>query len=946
MSARRLRRRWSHLVRGFVLVLLFSTAGGAQIPETITYQGRLTGQGAPAPGTHTMTFKIYDKTSPPNPQFVLLWAEMQSVTVDQQGQFSVELGSVTAFDSVTPPLTFDAPYFLGIEVGTDGEMVPRLPFTSVGYALNSVHAQNAENAKNAEKAQNAENATKAENAKNAEKADTVADGSITEASLSPTMCNAGEVLRKMATGWACNLAVGPAGPTGPTGPTGMTGPTGPTGPRGPGSGDFQHIAIVTLGLRDGSPIPPGLYTNPVTAMNEVGTWCVEPAVEKRCLLQILPGVYDIGVSALVLQPFVTVAGSGQNATTVRGSGGPGPVGSTKAVVFGADNAELRSLTIEGTSPADAAIVNPATPATTGATYRDVSVIGLLIPQAVLNIGSSPVLKDVTIVAEPVGIANNSSTPSLTDVTIAVTGSALDPGPVGMSSTSSGDVAPAGTPADGVPLASARVRMTNVTVRVSGGANSVGLLNSNSHIELANSRIEVSSAQPAVGNAHGVDGSGSRITMTDTLMRVEGDSNSEGIATTDSYVTVSHSGITVKGGKAAVEVAGTQGFLVVDDSELVNSGTANSVIINSGLPASLALLGETKVVGSVPLGKLTCVDVYDGVTYQPVTCTTSTPTPSPSRTRSATPTATHTPSRTPTPTRTPTVTTTPTRTFTPTNTRTFTPTPTPTRTLTSTATLPATNTVTPTRTHTFTPTLSPTQTPTKTPTPTRTSTATRTPTATPTPTATCPFDIDLPISVVISTGRNAVPIGNSDQVWSLIAAPPGTTGFSSPGPATVIASNAAWATLPDTQWISANTGCANTTTTDCPGGLYSYQLCWEQCGALASSPLLQILADNTATVSLDRSPLTTSPATIGFTTPATILGFTPGPGPHTLQVDVHNNPFSGGGGTATGMDLSGTLSGYVRIVPCQVTPSMFTATPTPTRTRTPTPTNTSITNPTE
>jgi len=192
----------------------------------------------------------------------------------------------------------------------------------------------------------------------------------------------------------------------------------------------------------------------------------------------------------------------------------------------------------------------------------------------------------------------------------------------------------------------------------------------------------------------------------------------------------------------------------------------------------------------------------------------------------------------------------------------------------------------------------------------------------------------------------VPIGNSDQVWSLIAAPPGTTGFSSPGPATVITSNAGWTTLSDTQWISANTGCTNTTTTDCPSGLYSYQLCWEQCGPLAFSPLLQILADDTATVSLDPDTLTTIPTNhINFTDPETILGFTPGTGLHTLQVDVHNDPSSGGGGTATGMDLSGILSGYVRIVPCQVTPSTFTATPTPTPTRTSTPTKTSITNPT-
>lgn len=219
--------------------------------------------------------------------------------------------------------------------------------------------------------------------------------------------------------------------------------------------------------------------------------------------------------------------------------------------------------------------------------------------------------------------------------------------------------------------------------------------------------------------------------------------------------------------------------------------------------------------------------------------------------------------------------------------------------------------TPIRTPAATPTFAPSATPTATPTPV----VTPTPSGPPTPTPTC----GEPLSVIISTGKNAVPIGSSDQVWSMIAAPPGTTGFSSPGSATVIASNAGWTTLPNTQWISANTGCADTITTACPGGLYSYQLCWDQCGPLASSPLLQILADNTATVSLDGTPLTTLPATIGFTIPATILGFTPGPGLHTLQVDVHNNAFSGGAGTATGMDLSGVLNGSVRIVPCPGAP---------------------------
>ena len=135
MRARRLRRGLSLIVRGFVLVLLLSAEGSAQIPETITYQGHLTGQGGgPVSGTLAMTFAIYTAKTGGS----ALWTETHPAVPVDNGQFSVELGSVTPFDSV--PLTFDVPYFLGTTVGADTEMQPRRPFTSVGYALNSVHA--------------------------------------------------------------------------------------------------------------------------------------------------------------------------------------------------------------------------------------------------------------------------------------------------------------------------------------------------------------------------------------------------------------------------------------------------------------------------------------------------------------------------------------------------------------------------------------------------------------------------------------------------------------------------------------------------------------------------------------------------------------------------------------------------------------------------------------
>ena len=85
MRARRLRLGVSHLVRGFVLVLLLSTGGSAQIPETIAYQGRLNGPGGPVSDTLAMTFAIYDQKMGQAPP---LWTELHAAVTVDQGQFS------------------------------------------------------------------------------------------------------------------------------------------------------------------------------------------------------------------------------------------------------------------------------------------------------------------------------------------------------------------------------------------------------------------------------------------------------------------------------------------------------------------------------------------------------------------------------------------------------------------------------------------------------------------------------------------------------------------------------------------------------------------------------------------------------------------------------------------------------------------------------------------
>jgi hypothetical protein len=69
-----------------------------------------------------------------SPLLSSLWAETQTVTVTD-GIFSVNFGDVTTLN-----LPFDTPYYLGITVGSDSEMTPRQPLTSVAYAFRAKKA--------------------------------------------------------------------------------------------------------------------------------------------------------------------------------------------------------------------------------------------------------------------------------------------------------------------------------------------------------------------------------------------------------------------------------------------------------------------------------------------------------------------------------------------------------------------------------------------------------------------------------------------------------------------------------------------------------------------------------------------------------------------------------------------------------------------------------------
>ena len=116
-----------------LLSLTFATVqsvySAVGIRETINFQGKLVNSAGlnVADGSYSVVFSLYTVSS----GGTNLWQETQNVsTVD--GLFRVELGSVSSLSSVN--FNNDSLY-LGIKVGADAEMTPRVRYTATPYAF-------------------------------------------------------------------------------------------------------------------------------------------------------------------------------------------------------------------------------------------------------------------------------------------------------------------------------------------------------------------------------------------------------------------------------------------------------------------------------------------------------------------------------------------------------------------------------------------------------------------------------------------------------------------------------------------------------------------------------------------------------------------------------------------------------------------------------------------
>ena len=111
-------------------------AESAASTGTIAYQGRLANSsGVPITETLNMSFRLYSGVTGGTPLWTEQWTGSNGVKVSD-GLFNVMLGSLTPIAQSV--ITGNSTLFLGITVGTDDEMTPRVQLGSVPFAVQAL----------------------------------------------------------------------------------------------------------------------------------------------------------------------------------------------------------------------------------------------------------------------------------------------------------------------------------------------------------------------------------------------------------------------------------------------------------------------------------------------------------------------------------------------------------------------------------------------------------------------------------------------------------------------------------------------------------------------------------------------------------------------------------------------------------------------------------------
>jgi hypothetical protein len=540
-----------------VVGLLFTTGGAAARPladpmgTSFTYQGRLTDGGVPANGVYDLQFALHDAASAGTQVGSTVTKEDETVT---DGLFTVELDFGAVFDGTA--LYLEIAVREGSEVGAFTTLSPRQPLSGTPYAMYSAKAPwsgltgvpsgfadgvddvggtltqidtgegltgGPITTSGAISLANS-GVTSAKIADNTVGAADIASGAVGSSEIVNNgislidlgmSCAAGQVIKSDgATAWAC--AVDDDTNTTYTAGEGLE--LDGTQFKGKGTA-YQNVVIVAQSGGD--------FTSIQDALNSI----TDASTTNRYLIYVAPGVYSEQVT---MKPYVDIEGSGELTTRITYTGSPS---SNNGTLLGADNAELRFLTVENTGGNAFAVpiynsgVNPRltriTASGSGGTNYSYGVYN--------TNSSSPIMTDVTAIATGPwynnGVYNNSSSPTMTNVTASGSGGWTNYGVYNRSSsptmTNATAYASGGTSGNhGVyNTDSSSPTMTNIIASASGGANSYGVYNSHSSPTMTNSTV---SASGGTSGNHGLYNSFASPTMTNVTASGSGGTNSYGV----------------------------------------------------------------------------------------------------------------------------------------------------------------------------------------------------------------------------------------------------------------------------------------------------------------------------------------------------------------------------------------------------------------------------------
>lgn len=382
-------------------------------------------------------------------------------------------------------------------------------------------------------------------------------------------------------------AAGPAGPIGPAGPAGVTGATGPAGPAGAtgAAGATGPAGASGPAGPTGAQGPPGVTFARTVLVSPVGTAAqngvaLQAAVSSISgaspsnpyLVRIEPGVYDLGSQFLLIPSSVDVEGSGVGVTKLISSG--------SAVIILPAASELRNISVEGTAG--------------GAIQTAGRLLNVYAKASGGNTNTA--------------ISAGSSSESFTNVTAVVSG----PGVVNRGMQIYGNIT-----------------LTNVIAESSGSTSTgraIDYIGNSGSPRFVNVYAHVVGAQTLTDTAHAISMQG---TSSGTLMSVYALAENGGqvggtvaFYTSQGTHTITNSTLATKGPfvRPAIQ-ANTSSFVRVENSQIMTSGNAYSVSVDSGTTIHIA---ASRVEGTPFLlfgqGTVVCSGVYNAsLTFFPNTC---------------------------------------------------------------------------------------------------------------------------------------------------------------------------------------------------------------------------------------------------------------------------------------------------------------------------------------